>query len=113
MRNFIRHIKAAWLFGRLFPYIEEADAPDFWTQADCVALQIFLQSFTGTKLRHRLTNYAVKAACNAVKNPVNSQYNNGVAAGIPMALAAIDAHLPTQIETEQTEGEATFERQLA
>lgn len=110
MRRFLQRLKAAWLYSQHFPYIEEAEADDFWDEGDALRLAQFFRSQTGVKLTHRLRNYAIKSAVSAVKNPTNSNYNNGVAAGIPMLITAIESHfpagVPTDTESERDEAEA-------
>lgn len=105
MRRFIRYLRAAWLYSQHFPYVEEADADGFWTDSDSLALHHFLESQTGQKFGHILRNYAINKACEAVRNPTNSPYNNGVAAGIPMLITAIEnlSAIPTDTESEQSE----------
>jgi hypothetical protein len=113
MRRFLRYLKAAWLYSRFFPYIEEAEEPGFWDKGDALKLHQFIESHTGRKFGHMLRNYAIKAACAAVKNPTNSPYNNGVAAGIPMLITAIEnlsAGVPTDTESESNEAEAGLDR---
>jgi hypothetical protein len=92
MRRFLRYLKAAWLYSQFVPYVEAADAEGFWTADDARKLYQFFQSQTGQKLSHRLRNYAIQAASSAVRNPTNSSYHNGVAAGIPMLIVAIENH---------------------
>lgn len=109
MLNFLRHLRAAWLYARYFPYIEEADGESFWTPADEQALANFFNSYTGNKLKARLTNFAIKKACAAVQHPGSSPYENGVAAGIPMTISAIESHFP---QAQPTDGEQTTEEQI-
>jgi hypothetical protein len=107
MRRFLRYLKAAWLYSQFVPYIEEADEEGFWTNDDAKKLSQFLQSQTGQKLSHRLRNYAIQAASSAVRNPTNSAYHNGVAAGIPMLIVAIENHfIGADVENEQAESES-------
>ena len=107
MRRFIQYLKAAWLYSQFFPYVEKADEEGFWTDDDAKNTLQFFQSHSGRKLGHRLRNYAIQSALSAVKNPTNSKYNNGVAAGIPMTIVAIENHfpggVPTDAESEQSE----------
>lgn len=109
MRNLLRHLRAAFLYARFFPYIEEADGESFWTPADEQALANFFNSYTGNKLKARLTNYAIKVACAAVKHPGSSPYENGVAAGVPMTIAAIESHFP---QAQPTGEEQMAEEQI-
>lgn len=106
--NFLRRLKAAWLFYKVAPYIEEADAENFWTDDDANTLLRFFSGYTGNKLRMRLNNYANKAACNAVRQQGDYAYNAGIAAGIAMGVGAITSHFPSgtsnSAEIEQTEG---------
>lgn len=114
MRQFLRHLKAAWLYSRYFPYIEGADEEGFWTPADETSLASFLRSHTGSKLRHRLSNYYIQMAQSAVMNPDTPAYKMGVAAGIHMTISAIESHfpggIPTDAESEQLEGQAALDR---
>lgn len=92
MRRFLRYLKAARLYSQFVPYVEAADEEGFWTADDAKKLYQFFQSQTGQKLKVCLTNYAGRAAASAVRNPTNSSYHNGVAAGIPMLIVAIENH---------------------
>lgn len=113
MIRFLRHLKAAWLYNRYFPYIEEADEDDFWTPADETTLANFFRSHTGAKLKHRLTNYYIQMAQNAVTNPSTPAYRMGMAAGVHMTITAIENHfpggVPTDTESEQLEGQAALD----
>lgn len=106
MRSFFRHLKAAWLFGKHFPYIEEADAADYWSDGDAEWLAGIFKSSPGRKLQSRLNNMAVKAAVIAVKQTKDHAYQSGVAAGIHMGIAAIAAHFPQQKAVKEPQSEA-------
>lgn len=91
-----RRLKAAWLFSREFPYVQDAD--NDWSDQDSINTRQFFASGTGLKLSMRLRNYAVRSAMQAVQKP-HGEHANGVAAGIAMTSAMIDAHMPV-IEEE-------------
>lgn len=97
MIELLRHIRAAWLYGRVFPYVAAADD---WTDADGQATRTFFESGTGRKLSMRLRNDAVRAAIAAVQKPLNAEHANGVAAGIGMCTARIDSHFAYETEVE-------------
>lgn len=111
--NFLRRLKAAWLFYKVAPYIEEADAENFWTDEDANSLLHYFSGYSGNKLRIRLNNYANKAACNAVRQQGDYAYNAGIAAGIAMGVGAITSHFPqataNSSESEQTEEETALD----
>ena len=91
--RFLARLRAAWLYTKYSPYIEEADAEDFWTPADARWLSTMFGSYSGQKLKLRLRNYAISSAMNAVRDQSNTVYASGVAAGIAMGINAIDTHL--------------------
>jgi hypothetical protein len=106
MGDFWQHLKAAWNYGRQFPYVEAADAEDYWTVDDARAMASFFNSPAGQKLRTRLMNWSLRMALAAVRNKDSSPYMNGQASGVDATIAAIDAHLPIQLaeqDEEQTE----------
>ncbi len=113
MRKLLRYLRAAWLYSQHFPYVEDAEAEGYWNEEDASNLARFFHSHTGKKLSSRLYNYAIKSALSAVKNPGNSQYNNGVAAGIPMLIVAIESHFPAEPETDEEERLTALEERLA
>lgn len=86
----IKRLQAAWRYGRMVPYDERGDAPNFWTSEDSMWLAGILQSHNGKKLRLKLTNLATQVACNAVRNPVNTDYNCGAGAGVFIAISALE-----------------------
>lgn len=108
MRDFLRHLKAAWRYGLSFPYSEQSDAPDFWGAEDAEETARFFNSRAGRKLSVRLRNYAIKLAEAAVQNPVCSPYQNGQASGARLTFAAIEAHYPQ--EKEEPEQETALEQ---
>lgn len=99
MREFIRHCRAAWIYGKQFPYVPEAD--ENWTQDDAKIAKGFFQSGPGRKLGLRLRNFAVQSAMTAVRTP-NGEHACGVAAGVGMAAAMIDSHTVCNVEEENT-----------
>lgn len=111
MRDFWRHLKAAWLFGRSFPYIEQADAEESWTDKDASALFSFFETNSGKKLKLRLNNYCINKAREVVNQPNGHKYQIGVAAGLGMMTAALYSHAPEPQpeEQEETETELAFE----
>ena len=111
MRNFLRHLRAAWLYGRTFSYVEEADEASYWTHEDAQALESFFQSRAGRKLKIRLMNYVIKMALVSIRNPAATPYQNGQASGVSATIAAIEAHMPL-VQPEQAEEEAELEEQL-
>lgn len=106
MRNFWQHLVAAWRYGTTFPYFEQSDEKEFWTDEDALATARFFNSFTGRKLSMRLTNYVTKMALAAVQNPQCSPYMNGQASGVSACIAAISAHCPQEQAEEQEQTEA-------
>lgn len=103
MRSFFRHLRAAWLFGRTFAYVEKVDAPDFWTDEDARWLTNVLSSHHGKKLKMRLTNYVVQIACGAVRKESNTRFHNGIATGASLLVAHIESHTlstPEQVESQ-------------
>jgi hypothetical protein len=113
MRDFLRHLKAAWNYGRQFPYFAEADSEEFWTTEDAKALRHFMTSYVGQKLKVRLTNYMTKMANAAVQNAACSPYHNGQASGVAACVAAIDAHLPLEAEQPEAATDSEFESAMA
>lgn len=105
MSALMRHLRAAWRYGKHCQYVEAADAADFWTEQDARATASFFSSYTGQKLSHRLTNFTTKMALAAVQN--QSPYMNGQASGVGACIAAIEAHYPQP--KEEQEPETTFE----
>lgn len=99
--NLLQRIRAAFLFSRFFPYVEDAE----WDQADADALSHFLNSHAGKRLRIKLRNYATEAAMDAARK--GDRYHSGTAAGIAMMNAAIDAHLPFETKSETEEADLT------
>lgn len=104
--KFLRHLRAAWLFYRVAPFIEEADEEGFWTDEDANSLLHYFSGYAGNKLRMRLNNYANKAACNAVRQQGDYAYNAGIAAGIAMGVGAITQHFPQSV-SPSTEPESS------
>jgi uncharacterized protein YqjF (DUF2071 family) len=106
MRNLIRQFRAAWLFARYAPYIEEADAEDYWQPSDEQALAGFFSTYTGKKLQTRLNNFATKSAVSAVKQVKDHTYHSGWAAGTHAGIAAIYSHFPQATMVREPESEA-------
>lgn len=110
MKDFLRHLRAAYRFARLVRHIPEADDPIFWTEADASYTANFLKSYTGKKLLMRLDNYAYKSALAAVRQKGSEAYECGEAAGIQLGIIAFQAHTISQVaahsdksETEESE----------
>jgi hypothetical protein len=103
----LRRLKAAWFYLKFAPYIETADAEEFWTEEDANNLARFFSGYTGKKLKIRLTNYVTKAATEAVQKQGDYAHNSGVAFGISLGVNAISEHFPLQqgvsAEPEQDE----------
>jgi len=98
MREFIRHCRAAWIYGKRFPYIPEAD--ESWTDDDAKIAKGFFASGPGYKLAMRIRNFSVQSAMTACAKP-NGDHANGVAAGIAMTASMIDSHTQCQVEENQ------------
>lgn len=111
--NFLRRLKAAWFFLKFAPYIEEADSGEFWTEDDANALSKFFDSYTGRKLKIRLTNYVTQAACNAVRQKGDYAHSAGIAAGIALGVGAIEEHFTSgatnSTNPEQNEAETALD----
>lgn len=109
----IRRLKAAWFYLKFAPYIEAADEADFWDEGNAIELARFFSTWTGKKLKMRLTNYVTKAACNAVRQTGDYAHNAGIAAGIAMGVGAIEQHFPLQqsvsADHEQDEAETALD----
>lgn len=112
MRRFLAILRAARLYARYFPYIEEAEDGEYWNEDDARALNYFFRSVAGRKLQNRLRNYAIQSAMASVMQ--SNQFQRDVAAGIQMTIAAIENHLPggvpTDADTELEERQAALEQ---
>lgn len=82
--------------------MDASDQENFWTPDDARSLLSFLNSYTGKKLKIRLTNFTTKMAIAAVQNPNCSPYMNGQASGVAACVAAIEAHTPQQREENES-----------
>jgi len=91
MTAFIRHLRAAWNYGRIMPYQSRADDPMFWTAEDAKWLNSMLQSQTGRKLLIKMRNYAMLVAAQSVCDPSNAMYRKDIAAGLFSSIAALEA----------------------
>lgn len=104
MIRFLRRLKAAWLYARVAPYIEAADAEEFWTDNDATNLSRFFDSHSGRKLKLRLSNFTIKAACDAVNRGGDYARNTGIAAGVGIGIGAIEEHFTSGV-TNNAESE--------
>jgi hypothetical protein len=92
MRNFFRHLRAAWKFCQFVPYVELPD--QFWLMDDARNLSNFLMSDTGVKLRHILRNKTIDSASRAVmETGPHAQHLCGTAFGIRATVAELDSLL--------------------
>jgi hypothetical protein len=108
MSNFIRRLRAAWLFCRFFP---STDLPaNFWKDEDARALSNFLTSDAGIKMRRIWLEKVNSSAMRAIMEQNKSQYMSGVAWGIRAMVAEVDAHL--QISPSSSDIDGLTERQL-
>jgi hypothetical protein len=101
--NFLRHLKAAWRYGKQIPFVPESEKEGFWTKENALETERFFNSETGRKLGIRLTNFNAKIAQAAVQNPNGTQWLNGQASGVTVCIAAIEAHYPQRDQEEQEE----------
>jgi len=103
MREFLRRLKAAWIFSRYFPYVDIPD--DYWTREDAMAFSNFMVNDTGVKLRHMWRMAVHNSAQKAISERKDSSYVCGVAFGIRSLLAETDSLLvisPDLGEVDQT-----------
>ena len=91
MTAFIRHLRAAWNYGKIMPYDSRADDPLAWTSEDAKWLHSMLQSQTGRKLLIKMRNYAMLVAAQSVCDPNNAIYRKDVAAGLFSSIVALEA----------------------
>ena len=99
--------KAALRYSRAMAYLPEVDGADGWTKEDANALQSFMNTVPGQKLSQRLTNYAIRSATAAVRQP--NEHINGQAAGVFNAITALESHLPVgQAQPEQVKEDPTL-----
>ncbi len=100
MHGFLRRLKAAWDYGKFFPYIPEAD--EAWSDEDASACRAFFTStVSGQRLSMRLRNTVIRASMQAVQRQ-DGQHAAGIAAGMAMTVATIESHFP-QGETQEEE----------
>lgn len=93
MKEFFRHLKAAWNYGRIFPYIEAATVEEFWTEEESKAVAHFFDSYAGKKFKIRLRNFSIQTA---VGEAVDLNSPRGKAAGAFAVIAFMDSHFPQE-----------------
>lgn len=99
MTNFIRRLRASWLYLRTFPVVVLPQG--YWSDADAKALSNFLGSDTGAKFRHLRWNAVYQSQLQAIVNRTDSAYASGTAFGMRSLVAFEDSLL--QVELPQTE----------
>ena len=111
MREFLRRLKAAWIFTRYFPFVEIPD--NYWTREDALSFSHFMVSDTGVKLRHMWRMSVHNSAQKAVCERTDSAYVCGIAFGIRSLLAETDSLLTispdlSELDQTTTEKESQF-----
>ena len=104
MTNFLRRVKAAWLFSRIFPHVNEFRA-DFWEEIDAKELSKFLTSRTGRKWRLYMLKHIQNAAFRATLERNYAAYECGLATGCRGLMAVSDSllRIPAQESESPTE----------
>lgn len=96
MRNLILHLKAAWLFYRIDPYINVSD----WTSDDATMLSRFLTTGTGVKWKRFHSNRVNRSQINATLKP-STAFDAGYAAGCRGTAAFNDSLLNISLPTDE------------
>ena len=91
MTAFIRHLRAAWNFGRTLPYVSDADQADYWSELDAQWLHSMFATPTGRKFLIKMRNYAMLVAAQSVCDASNALYRKDTAAGLFASIAAMEA----------------------
>lgn len=100
-----------------YTYSEFVESREGWTKEDDERTSAFLYSPTGTKLRARLSNYAIRNAISATREATNISHHNGVARGIMLCVRALEDHISPSplrsVGTSETEPPASVADNLA
>lgn len=83
-------LRQAWLYYEYDFNVESEDAG--WDEDDAKRLFGFLESPTGLKLKKRLTNYLLRSATYALKQP-DVVRHAGIAEGIQLGIQALEEHV--------------------
>jgi len=97
--SLIRYIKAAILFARVQPWVDQPK----WEAEDAHALTDFLKTSTGQRFKGTLVNLVLRQQASAVSNTKDIQYNAGIAVGYQALVAGIESLADTTQFTEQGE----------
>lgn len=92
MTNFLRRLKAAWLFAQVHPHVPELPK-DLWLEDDAKALSKFLTSRTGKKWRLFMLKHVQSAAFRAIIERNYASYECGYASGCRGLMAVSDSLL--------------------
>ena len=97
--NFFRHLRAAWAYGKVYPYEPWAD--NNWNNDDAARTLAYFSSPAGQKFKARLTNFLAQSAIAAAMNPNRDTRPDAQAAGIAAVIAFTEAHMVQVGEQEQ------------
>lgn len=108
MRFLTRCVRAYREAALEYTYNEFVEGRENWTKEDQERTSAYFYSSTGTKLRARLSNYAIRETITATREPKNIKHNNGIARGIWLCVRAVEDHIPARplSVTEQGPAEA-------
>jgi hypothetical protein len=102
MRSFLQHLKAAWRYGTIYPYLPWADETDSWTVVHGAALSQFMNSPAGQVLKARMTNLVSRRAIAVATDPKSTLRDNGTVEGLAGLIAFVEGHLVENL-AEQAE----------
>jgi hypothetical protein len=88
-----QHLLRAWreaITSHTYDLVADTEAG--WTDDDARRLTEFFLTTTGKKLTARLTNYVIRSAIEATRQPSNHAYHNGVARGVALSVNTMQQH---------------------
>jgi hypothetical protein len=97
--SLFRYIKAMLIFARFQPWVNQPE----WKAEDAKALERFLVTPTGHKLKAKLLNLVLRQQASAINNTKDLEFNAGVAVGQRALVAGIESMADQTQFTEQGE----------
>jgi hypothetical protein len=113
--NAFQHLLRAWREAiTSHTYDLVSDTEEGWTDDDARRLTEFFASTTGKRLKARLTNYVIRSAIEATRQPSNHAYHNGVARGVALCVNAMQQNMTlAKLHDTDTKGKEEEIREIA
>jgi len=101
MTSFLRHLKAAWYFGRMHRYVPTPN--EFWTVSDARSLLTYFNSTSGLKLKQILTNQVLELSVSATQTKSNEQRDKcGYASGARGIISVMESYMTISPDAAQS-----------